>query len=468
MMDILLLAPSDIEAFGKIDVKKIDADLFPLGIAYIASYVRERGYSVDIVDLRLWGDKWKQKLKDKIISEKPRYVGISCVTPLIKECRIIASFVKNTNKDIKILIGGPHPTVLPEETARLDEFDIVIIGEGEFTIYEILKSSDLGKVRGIIYKEGNKLIKTEPREINMDLDQLPWPTYDLIPINNYVNPFFGKSVVIATGRGCPFKCIFCPSNLIGGGKYRLRNIKDVVDEMEFLYKKYKVRGFMVMDETFTLYPDRVIKICDEIIKRKMKIKWACDTRVNTVTEELLRKMKKAGFRLIKFGIESGDDNILKIIKKGITVDMVKKAVKIAKGLGLEVHGFFIIGHPYDTKETILKTIKLSKELPLDYAQFSIMVPFPGTEVYRMAKKGEGIRLLSDDWNDFKKYGKPIIELPTLSKEELEEFHAKAYREFYFRPYYIIKRLLKTKPVEYWQQIKKASALLAFIKRSSSG
>lgn len=467
MLDILLLTPSDTEVFGKIDVKKIDSDLFPLGIAYIASYVRERGYSVDIVNLRLWGDEWEQKLKNKIISEKPRYIGLSCVTPLIEKCRAVASYIKSINKDIKIIIGGPHPTVLPEETAKLDEFDIVVMGEGEFTVSEILKGGDLNKVKGIIYKENNKLIKTEPREINMDLDQLPWPTYDLIPIDKYVNPFFGKSVIIATGRGCPFKCIFCPSNLIGEGKYRLRNVKDVVDEMEFLYKKYGIKGFMMMDETFTLYPNRVIEICNEIIKRKMKIKWACDTRVNTVSEELLRKMKEAGFRLVKFGIESGDDEILKIIKKGITVDMVKKAVKLAKKVGLEVHGFFIIGHPYDTKETILKTINLSKELPLDFVQFSIMVPFPGTEIYSMAKQSKGITLLSDNWNNFKKYGKPIIELPTVSREELEKFHAMAYKQFYFRPSYLVKRFLKTKLTEYPHLFNKALALFNFIKQSNN-
>ena len=465
MLDILLLAPSDVAAFGKIDVKKIDADLFPLGIAYIAGFCRKKGYSVDVVDLRLFGDEWEQKLKNKIISEKPRYVGLSCVTPLIKECQMIASYVKTIDKNIKIIVGGPHPTVLPEETAKLAEFDIIVIGEGEFTVAEILKNGDLGKIKGIIYKESGKLIKTEPREINMDLDQLPWPTYDLIPINNYINPFFGKSVIIATGRGCPFKCIFCPSNLIGGGKYRLRNVKNVVDEMEFLYKKYGIKGFMIMDETFTLYPDRVVEICDEIIKRKIKIKWACDTRVNTVSEGLLRKMKEAGFRLIKFGIESGDDEILKIIKKGITVALVKKAVKLAKKAGLEVHGFFIIGHPYDTEETILKTIGLAKELPLDFAQFSIMVPFPGTEIYNMAKQGRGITLLSDDWNNFKKYGKPIIELPTVSREELEKFHAIAYKQFYFRPSYIIKRFFKTKPTEYLNLFNKALALFNFMKQS---
>ena len=203
------------------------------------------------------------------------------MTPLIRECQTIASYVKTIDKNIKIIVGGPHPTVLPEETAKLAEFDIIVIGEGEFTVAEILRGGDLSKVRGIIYKENNKLIKTEPREINMDLDQLPWPTYDLIPINNYINPFFGKSVIIATGRGCPFKCIFCPSNLIGGGKYRLRNVKDVVDEMEFLYKKYGIKGFMIMDETFTLYPDRVVEICDEIIKRKIKIKLFQKNRVTS-------------------------------------------------------------------------------------------------------------------------------------------------------------------------------------------
>ncbi len=465
MLDILFLAPSDVDVFGKMDVEKFDADAFPLGIAYIAANARKNGYSVDVAELRLWGKAWKENLRNKIEKERPRYVGITCVTPLIKECRSIASFVRETDKNIKIIIGGPHPTVMPEEVAKLDEFDIVVIGEAELTVPEILRGDDLEKVKGIIYKKDGGLVRTPPREINMDLDKLPWPTYDLIPVDRYVNPFLGKSVIIATGRGCPFRCIFCPSNLIGGGKYRLRNITDVADEMEFLYKKYNVRGFMIMDETFTLYPERVTEMCREIKKRNMKIKWACDTRVSTVNEELLKTMKDAGFRLVKFGIESGDNEILRLCKKGITTDMVRKAVKLAKEAGLEVHGFFIIGHAYDTKETILKTIEFSKELPLDYVQFSIMVPFPGTEIYRMAKEGEGIRLLSDDWNEFKKYGRPIIELPTVSREELEKFHAMAYKQFYFRPSYIARKLLKTRPQEYPSMLRKALALKGFIKKS---
>ena len=191
MLDILLLIPSDTEVFGKIDVKKIDTDQFTLGVAYIASYVREKGYSVDILNLRSLGNDWRQKLKDKIISEKPRYIGISCVTLLIRACRTAASYIKSINKDIKIIVGGPHPTVLPDETAKLDEFDIIVVGEGEFTVYEILNNDDLNKVKGIIYKKDNQLVKTESREVNMDLDQLPWPAYDLMQnLDKYANHDF--------------------------------------------------------------------------------------------------------------------------------------------------------------------------------------------------------------------------------------------------------------------------------------
>ena len=466
MVECIFISPSDVEVFGKINIKRIDADMFPLGIAYIASYIREKGHTVKLFSIREFGEDWEDKLKKIIIQENPIIVGIPCVTPTITDVYKISTLIKKIDNNIKIVVGGPHPSALPEETIFYKDIDIVVIGEGEITFLEILEKFNLNEIKGIYYKEGNKIKHTQPRPLNQNIDSLPIPTYDLLPIKKYTYTFIGKCLIFVTGRGCPYRCAFCSSKVINKGKMRLRSVQKVVDEIEYLYKKHNIKALKFVDDTFTAIPERTIELCKEIRKRKLKIKWGCDTRVNTLSPELLKEMKKAGCCLIKFGIESGDEKILKIIKKDITINQVREAVEMTKKAGIEAHGFFILGNPYDTEETIQKTIDLAKDLNLDYVQFSMMTPYPGTEVYDMAIQNKGIKLLTKDWSDFKRYGKPIIELPTVSSKRLEELHAKAYKEFYFRPKYYFKRILKTKPWHYSKLVYKGLSILGFIKKSN--
>lgn len=465
MAEVVLFAPSDQEIYGKIDLKKIDADTFPLGIAYIASFIRNKGHSVKLVDVKLFGDAWKENIIGIIKNEKPSFVGISCVTPAMPDALRIAETVKSVDKNIKVILGGPHPSALPEECISYDNVDLVCFGEGEFTFLELLEGKEFGGIKGLCYKDGGKIKINPPRELISDLDSLPWPAYDLLPVHNYGNPFLGKSIIMVTGRGCPYNCLFCSSKTINKQRYRLRSIKNVIEEIEYLYNNHGIRGFLFADDTFTLIPKRTEEFCNEIIKRGLKISWGCDTRVDAVTPELAKLMKKSGCNLVKFGIESGDEKILKVIRKGITLDQVRRAVKIVKSAGIKAHGFFIIGHPYDTEDSIRKTIDFAKSLPLDYAQFSVLTPYPGTDVLDMAKKNEGIELLSHDWGKFRRYDKPIIRLDKLSPEQLERFHGIAYQEFYMRLSYMAKRLFSTRPSELFSLIGNAFTLLKFISLS---
>lgn len=465
MVEAVLIAPSDREIYGKIDLKKIDADTFPLGIAYIASFVRSKGHSVKLVDVKSFGDSWNEKIRELIRLEKPKYVGISCVTPSMPDALRIANSVKDEDKNIKIVLGGPHPSAIPEECVKYDNVDIVCIGEGEHTFLELLEGKELKDIKGLCYKDGKEIKMTPPRELITNLDDLPWPAYDLLQVHSYGNPFLGKSIIMVAGRGCPYNCLFCSSKTINKQRSRLRSVKGVVDEVEYLYNEYGLRGFLFADDTFTLLPKRTEEFCNEIIKRNLKISWGCDTRVDTLTPELAKLMKVSGCNLVKLGIESGDENILKIIKKGITLDQVRRAVKIVKDAGIKAHGFFIIGHPYDTEESIKRTMEFAKSLPLDYAQFSVLTPYPGTDVYEMSKRHEGIELLSDDWGAFKRYDKPIIKIGRLTPDRLETLHGVAYQEFYMRPSYLFKRLFSTRPKELLHLMTNAYALVKFINLS---
>ncbi len=465
MVEVVLFAPSDQEIYGKIDLKKIDADTFPLGIAYIASFLRSKGHSVKLVDVKLFGDTWRGNIVKIIEEEKPKYAGISCVTPAMPDALRIAETVKKTDNKVKVVLGGPHPSAMPEECIRYENVDIVCIGEGEYTFLELLEGKELEKIKGLCYKEKGAIKITEQRDLIKDLDSLPWPAYDLLPLHKYGNPFLGKSIIMVTGRGCPYNCLFCSSKTINKQRYRLRSIKNVVDEIEHLYNNYGIRGFLFADDTFTMIPKRTEELCNEILKKGLKISWGCDTRVDAVTPEIAKLMKKSGCNLVKFGIESGDEKILKIIRKGITLEQVRKAVKIVKKAGIKAHGFFIIGHPYDTEESIRRTIDFAKSLPLDYAQFSVLTPYPGTDVLGMAERKEGIELLSNDWGKFRRYDKPIIKVGMLTPEQLERFHGIAYQEFYMRPSYMIKRLFSTKPSELFGLAGNALTLLKFISLS---
>ena len=463
-MDVSLVNPRYSEFYGSFTKAKemTSSSPPPLGLEYIAVMLEMNGHNVQIIDAEVEKLTVEETVK-KVRHTNPDIIGFTATTPVIKRAHKISILLKEENPDLISIVGGPHPTALPIETLKeFDFFDYVVKGEGEYTITELLKSienkREIDDIQGIAFRKEGEIIETSNRPFINPIDDLPFPARHLIDRSKYiietVHGERGRFATIQTSRGCPFKCIFCFPVL--GNKTRYRSPENVLSELKILKKKYKIDVVGFVDDTWTLNIKRAKEICDLIIGEGIDIEWGCTTRVSPIDKELLEKMKKAGCVRVNFGVESGDPEILKVTKKGITIDQAKKAFKMTKEVGMETVAYFIIGHPYETRESMKKTFELAKTLKPDVAEFSIMTPFPKTELDEMIKRGEGnMRIVSNDWEQYAHYGNAVISVGDFSDTDLLEWQKKAFRSFYLRPSYAIPKLLKTvkKPKELKSLIK---------------
>lgn len=404
-----------------------DTPPFPhLGLASLSAFCQYKGIRVLPID-----GKFERLTEQDIISRVrdfvPDIIGITAMTNYITAGARIAEKLKKIFPQAVFVVGGAHPTALPKET--LDEFpvfNIAVIGEGEEILWEIAqkKISEWNEIPGITYRNENKIIvQTGFRRRIENLDMLPFPAWSLFPP--------AKIYPIITSRGCPFRCVFCMR--MQGNAMRLRSAQNVVDEIAFLFEKYTVTHIPVLDELFTINRKRVDDVCDLLIQRNLhkKITWGANARVTGVNYEMFKKMHDAGCRKIDFGIESGNEEILKLIKKDITIKEAFAAVSAAKKAHLQTHGLFILGHPNETLQTVKDTIALAVTLNTTYLSMGIMVPYPGTEVYEMAKAGlYGYKIISKNWNDYNKQIGNALELKTIDRKILEKMQAIAYIKFY--------------------------------------
>ncbi len=403
-----------------------------ISIGYLYSYLKSKQVNVLAIDAPFEG--WGQKEIDEILRKfDPDVIGFSAMTIRIKQAAKSAFHLKKLFPNAIILIGGAHVTVTPAETLRdFPIFDIGIVGEGEITLYELLTNlsghdlsfHNLKKIRGIVFRLGSQIIQNEPRDFIQNLDSLPFPAYDYI-----VRKF--KYYPIYTSRGCPFQCIFCCRIL--GNQIRIRSPENVIEELDLAVKKYRTKFVQICDEVFTLPLTRAKEICDLLVLKGLnkKIKWIALSRVTGVDQDLFYKMKNAGCMKVEFGVESGNEMMLKRIKKGIRIFDVKKTINMAKNARLNTTSYFILGHPYETKHSIEETINLATNLNTTEVAIGIMVPYPGTEIYRMALKSEGNYIpLSKDWEDFDKQIGNALELRNLSRRQLELYQMKGYVQFY--------------------------------------
>ncbi len=411
----------------------------PLGIGYLGAYLKRGGHEVKLID-SLIEDYTYEVLKEKIKEFEPHIVGISVLTATVYKGYSLAQLVKEIDSNIKTVIGGPHVTFLPEETLRECPYlDFVVIGEGEETLLELtneLSKSEpqLENVKGIAWRRSNgEIVTNPPRPLIEDLDSIPFPAYELLPMDKYR---IGKKLRIGTmitSRGCPFGCIFCSSSELFGKRWRGRSPENVVDEMELLVKKYGINDIEMLDDTFTLNRPRAIKIAELIKKRHLNhISWSCSSRVDTFDVNLATALREAGCYRVYMGIESGSQKSLDTINKGITVEKAKSAVNIARTAGLEVIGSFIIGIPGETKKDIIETIKLARKLRIAYAQFTILTPYPGTSIFDYATKHN--LLITKDWSN---YGivDSVMKVPNFTSKELTKYVRKAYISFYLNPHF---------------------------------
>lgn len=444
MKKVLLIVPP----FPKvIDTKALGGKWPRLGIAYIAAFLRERGVAVGILDCKA-EEIDREQAAARISNFQPDIIGVTAFTEEITEAAELCQAVKKMNRDIITVIGGAHASAIPEQTlAEFKDIDIAVCGEGEEIFWEIAQARDnfdWTKVNGIAFRKDGEIIRNQPQELIKDVDSLPYPTWDLFPLHRYrrrtihsLGEKGHKDVLelpILSTRGCPYRCNFCFHAY--GPTARFRDYKKVVDEIEFHINTYGATQFFFADGTFGIRKSDVIGLCNEIIKRGLhkKITWSAPTRADAVTEETLRLMKQAGCLTCGIGVESGDEQILKNSGKGETKEQIRKAVAIAKKIGLPIEASFVIGHPNETRESIQRTIDFAKELDINLFSIGIMIPYPGTKIMQLAERGEGnYRLLTKDWSQYTKQSGGPLELKDISIEQLRKIQARAYLQYFLRP-----------------------------------
>lgn len=414
----------------------------PLGLAYLAAYLEKNGFQVTIIDANAENFTPAQTTK-KALSTKPDLIGLSAVTNTIKTAWAIAKLIKK-KKDIPIVLGGVHPTLMPEESLNKSFIDMVIRGEAEISLAQLAAGTLKTKIAGLSHKQGQKIIHNPASFLLKNLDSLPFPARHLLPMAKYTT-IGAKQTPYATmvsSRGCPYQCSFCSVRAIAGLTFRPRSPENVLAEIDHLVQDYGVREINILDDNFTLDPIRVEKICRLLIKRNydLVLKNGNGVRIDSLTYPLLALMKKAGWYLLAFGIESGNQHILNKNNKGLKLTKVNQVLRWCQKIGLETEGFFILGLPGETPATIAKTISFASSSPLNEAQFNLLVPFPGTQARELIAK-EG-RILTSDWNCYNPWGRPVFQLKNLNPEAMVKFQQQAYRRFYLRTNILFRHVLK--------------------------
>ncbi len=445
------------------------ANVLPtMGIGYIAALLEKNGISVRIFDY-IGEPKTLDGILRDLSDAKPDMIGITATILTISTVRELANEIKTKFPGIPLVIGGPQLCSAPEKTMNDGPYDIGVVGEGEETMLELVNAMiegkrDLRGIKGLVLRDGKKPIFNEPRPYIDDLDKLPFPARHLYPPLDRYNPvpasYIKKPVgLMISSRGCPYQCIFCDRQVFGN-RFRAHSPKYVVDEMENVIKVHGAREIRFMDDTFTLDIKRVDAICDELFKRNIRIPWTCLTRVNTVNLEILKKMKRAGCWQVIYGIEAGDQRMLDIIKKGVTVEQNELGIKLAKKAGLNVRATFVFGLPGENKDTIKKTVDFAKRMNLDVVNFFTVILYPGNELFSIAKR-EG-KILHENYDEYTSMidaeETHLHYVPEgMTEKELKNAIVDAYRSYYFRPDYILRQLFSIRGMEdisrYWSAFK---------------
>lgn len=429
----------------------------PTGLGYLASYLERANHKVRIIDsiiLKYTIDDIKRDLKQF----DPDVLGISVTTPFFNNTKSIIEIAKEHNPNCLIVLGGPHPTVKPKETLELSpDIDVVVRGEGELTFTELVDSFENRKnffnIRGISFQSNGRIIENIDRPLIENLDSLPFPAYHLLPMEKYKIKekirnigLVGKQnqpyCTIQTIRGCPYNCSFCASRLLWGKTYRSRSPENVVEELKILRYKYGKKIIEFYDDSFTIDKQRVLKLCRLIKEEGIDISWICETRVDLFDNDIALALKNSGCKLVVFGLESGVQKSLDFLKKGIKVEDSKRAVKIAKEVGLKVGSPFMIGIPGETKEMIKTTLSFAKELNLDYNSYGLLTPLPGTYVYNLAQENNWF--LIEDYSKYN-FSNPVMKVPGFTKRELKGFLYTAHLNYFcatLSPSHIFKNINK--------------------------
>jgi len=458
-LDILLINPGAREqVYGKLS-SSLSGIEPPLWCGLIAGFIREKGYSVKIIDAEAENQS-PEETAHRIAEYNPLLAAIivlgsnpsAASTPKMTSAGETLTALKKISPQIKTLLGGLHPSALPERTLIEEDVDFVCQGEGFYTILQLLdalradEKPEEYEIKGLWYIKDNRVISNPPAPPIKNLDELPFAAWDLLPMDKYrahnwhcfdqINERQDYAVIY-TSLGCPFKCNYCNIHaLYGKPGIRFRSPEKVIEEIDFLVKNYKIKNIKILDELFVLKEDRVMRICDLIIQRGYKLNIWAYARVDTVNENLMKKMKKAGINWVAFGIESASKNVREGVTKRFSQDMIKKAIEITRAADVYIMGNFIFGLPDDNMGTMQETLDLAKELNLEYINFYTAMAYPGSQLYYEALQ-KGIKL-PEKWHGYSQYGAETLPMPTkyLSAAEVLRFRDHAFKEYFSNPMYM--------------------------------
>lgn len=422
----------------------------PVSLATIAAVLRNEGF-----EMRLHDGSVAPTLKDEVLSDikcwVPDLVVVNTATTAIEQDLAFADLVGDTIPGVRIMLMGVHPTVFPDECFEKSRVpEMIVRGEPEYTIRDaalaVREGATLSGIPGLSFRDQNGDVQhNDKRPFIENLDELPFPAWDLVDTDLYRMPFSGERyLLVSSARGCPYACTFCASKAYYGAKVRKRSPSRVVDEMSWIKESFGIRDFLFWTESFTNNQEYAIATAQEMIDRDLDFRWVCNSRVDTVSPKFLRKIKAAGCWMIGFGIESGTQEVLDAAKKNTTIADAVRSVRMAHEVGLEVTGHCIMGLPGETEESLQRTIDFAKFLRLDYAQFYCAVPFPGSELYQQCLENDWLD--ETEWKYFEQTTS-IISTPSLSSEQVMNARDRAFKSFYRQPYIIMKTLGKVRSVK---------------------
>jgi radical SAM superfamily enzyme YgiQ (UPF0313 family) len=464
------LATDDL--YAQWDLSGVDSICPPLGLLILAAEARRAGHQVSLVDAYAHGFSADAAAR-KIASLSPDVVGFTATTPAIFGAGNTALLLRPLLPQALFLLGGAHVTAVSEETLRMFPiFDYAVLGEGENTLLEILGTlekddrSGLDQVAGLAFLREQAYVVTEPRDLIKNLDQVPYPAWDLLP--NLFDPYrmsivgttSNKSTAIFTSRGCPGICSFCDTSVFGR-RFRGHSSDYVLGMIDVLVKDYGVEDFLVYDDNFVVNKTRLSAICEGIIARGYDIQWSCCARVNLISPEMLALMRKAGCWQIEYGIESGCPDILHSMNKQITLEQVRSVLKMTKRAGIMTRGNFIIGYPGETRESMHRTLDFLLGLDLDYFQQTFFTPYPGAAASAIAKD---FGTVCYDWRQLNNVTINFIP-DNLTEKDLVTFSKKAFLRFYLRPKVLFQHLKRlTSPSMFVRYVKMSLAYLKTVLR----
>lgn len=458
-MSVILIRPNtpDTSHSGIVSIQ------YPINVGYLAAYLKENSVDCFVKDFEV-EEFEESKLVNFIKKINPILIGFSCMTPHIINAAKMAGIVKNNFPNIKTIAGGVHPSAIPEQTLKeFPQFDIIAVGEGEETLLELYQRLDSGKgiddMAGIAFKD-QQGIKINPRRpLIEDIDKIPFPDRSQIDINRYkkshVSRGFSRSFLniaeVTISRGCPYNCIFCASKIIHSNKVRFRSLGNITAEIDELINKHEIQHISFLDDTFTIKQEILEPVCSYL--KKNKISFDCFTRVNDINENKIKLMVESGCKKISFGVESGSQKVLNLLKKGITIDQVRQAFRLCRKYGLsKIEGTFMIGcHPDESLEDIELTRRFIFELRPDILGLFISIPYPGTELNRILKERKLLK--EEKWDEFKLFfGNPSWKSSKVPNDVLEKKLKDITYAYYLNPLFMIKSVLKIRSIrelKYW-------------------